>query len=310
MSRRIRDKRDRVRQLRVFCTIARFGSVTRAAERLELTQPAVSLQLRELEYELGAELFERESTGVAITAAGERLEALACPLIGAVDALFDDFKGVLEAADSTTVRVATSSAGAAYVLPPYIRRFRDRHPDATVRLDTVSIREASRRLLDERADLALGPRDLDPEGRLDYRELFAYERVLITALDHPLADRASVSPHEAGAYRAVVPPAGTHSRQIGEHAASALGIDIDVAVEVGGWGMLKRYVEAGVGISVVPSFVVNEADRLAVIALEADFPAHGFGVFTLRERLLTAPGRRFLEVLVADAPRAGRVRPA
>ena len=306
MSRRIRDKRDRVRQLRVFCTIAAHGSITRAAERLHLTQPAVSLQLRELEYELGAELFERESTGVALTPAGERLQALAGPAIEAMDMLFDDFAGVLEAADAGTVRVAVSNAGSAFVLPPYIKRFRDRYPDATVRIDTMPIHEAARRLFDEQADLALGPSDIDPEGRLDYRELFTYERVLITALDHPLAERASVSPHDSSTYRAIVPPAGTHSRQIGEHAAAALGIDINVAVEVGGWGMLKRYVEAGIGISVVPSFVVNESDQLAVVALEADFPVHSFGVFTPRDRLLSATTRRFLETLVAGTPRRAR----
>ena len=307
MSRRIRDKRDRVRQLRVFCTAAHLGSITRAAEDLELTQPAVSLQIRELEHELGAELFEREHTGVVLTPAGERLEALACPMVDSVDALFVDFTGTLDAVHSTTVRLAVSSAGAAFVLPPYIKRFRDRHPDTMVRLDTVSIREGVRRLLDERVDLALGPRDIDIDidGRLDYREILTYERVLITALDHPLAGRASVTPHEAGTYRAVVPPAGTHSRQLGERAASALGVDIDVAVEVGGWGMLKRFVEAGVGISVVPSLVVNESDQLAVVALEADFPVLGFGVFTLPDRQLTAAARHFFEVLVESAPAPG-----
>ena len=73
-------------------------------------------------------------------------------------------------------------------------------------------------------------------------------------------------------------------------------------VEERGAGMLKRYVEAGVGISVVPSLVVNASDRLAVVALDADFPAHSFGVFTVRERMPTPAARRFLEVLASEEP--------
>ena len=301
MSRRIRDKRDRVRQLKVFCATARLGGVTRASDYLDLSQPAVSLQVRELEHELGAELFERQVSGMALTPAGERLEALAGPLVDAVDALFGDPQRVLNEAESASLHIAASSAGATFVLPRYMRRFRERHPDVRVRLETVPIGELRGWLLDEKVDLMFGPRNLDAGERLRYRELFTYERVLITALDHPLAGYASVSPREAGAYPAIVPPAGTYSRRFGDSAAHALGINIDVAVEVGGWGMLKRYVEANIGVSVVPDLVVSDSDQLSVVALDADFPAQSFGVFTLRDGFLTTSARRFLEVLSADA---------
>ena len=309
MSRRIRDKRDRVRQLAVFCAAARLGGVTRASEHLELSQPAVSLQVRELELELGAELFERQALGMELTPAGERLQALAGPLVDAVDALYGDPQRMLKEAESASLHIAASSAGVAFVLPRYTRRFHERYPDVRVRIETVPTGELRGRLLGEKVDLMFGPKDPDAGERLRYRELFTYERVLITALDHPLAGRASVSPREAGAYPAIVPPTGTYSRRFGESAAHALGIDIDVAVEVGGWGMLKRYVEADIGISVVPDIVVSDSDQLSVVALDADFPVQSFGVFTLRDGFLTVSARRFLEVLEADAadetPRGG-----
>ena len=302
MRRRIPNKRDRVRGLRIFCEAVRAGGVTAAAERLGLTQPAVSLSVRELELELGAELLERGRAGVAVTPAGERLHALAEPLVRGVDALFADFAGSLDAQGAQRVRVAASSAGATFVAPRYVARFHERYPDTAVRLETNSSRSRLERLLDDQVDLVLGTRDPHPEDTVLYRELLTYRRVLICASDHPLASRASVTPHEAVAYRAVVPPEGTYSRQFGERAARGLGITVDVAVEVGGWGMLKRYVEAGVGISVVPSLVVNASDRLAVVALDADFPAHSFGVFTVRDRMPTPAARRFLEVLAPEEP--------
>ena len=309
MSRRIRDKRDRVRQLKVFCTVARLGGVTRAAEHLELSQPAVSLQLRELEHELGAELFERHGSGMTLTPAGDRLDALAGPLVDTVDKLFGDLRRTLEETESASLRIAASSAGIAFVLPRYMGRFRERHADVMLRLQTAPAGELRGQLIDEKVDLMFGPRDLADDERLCYRELLTYKQVLITPLDHPLAGFASVSLREAGAYPAIVPPAGTSSRRVGDSTAHALGIDIDVAVEVGGWGMLKRYVEADIGISVVPDIVVTDSDQLSVVALDADFPARSFGVFTLRDGLLAASARRFLEVLAADAsdetPRGG-----
>ena len=95
----------------------------------------------------------------------------------------------------------------------------------------------------------------------------------------------------------------------------ALAAGARVAVEVDGWGMLERYVEAGIGVSVVPNLVASASDQLAVVELDAPFPALSFGVCTLRDRLLTAPARRCLEVMAPDAavpppPAEGRNMPA
>ena len=299
---RIRDKRDRLRQLRAYCETLRRGSISRAAEHLGLTQPAVSLNVRDLEHELGEVLLVRTTSGVEPTPAGERLYALAEPLVRDADSLLTDFARHLDLAPPDGVRIASSAASAAFVLPAYLKRFRDAHPDIAVRLDTATVREGVKRLLDDEVDLVLGPRERYAEEPIVYHELRTYRVVLICAPDHPLAGRASVSPHEAAAFPAVVPPAETYSRQFGETAAEALGIAIDAVVEVGGWGVLKRYVEAGFGLSVVPSLVLRPTDRLSVVALEWDEPPRSFGVYTRADRYLTPAARRFLELLIPTPP--------
>ena len=311
MRRRVRDKRDRVRQLRVFLEVLRRRNLSRAAERLGLTQPGVSIQLRELEHEYGAILFEREATGVSPTPAGERLHALAGPLVQGVDALFDDPRRCLDAVRGGQVRLAASGGGVAFVLPRHVKRFHDQHPDITVRLDTVSHREGLERLLEEKVDLALGIDDPYPSEKVVYQELCVSRLVLITPLGHPLAGRAMVSAQEASGWPAVVPSAGTYSRRFGETAAERLGVEINAVLEVRGWGLVKRYVEAGIGISVVPDLCVSESDRLAIVAMDLPFPARSYGVFALRDRHLTAPARRFLNVLIPNAsePSPPRGRP-
>ncbi|MDE0456538.1 MAG: LysR family transcriptional regulator [Chromatiales bacterium] len=302
MRRRIRDKRDRVRQLQVFCEVVRAQSLSRAAERLGLTSPAVSMQIHGLEHELGAVLFERGASGVVLTEAGAHLRALAEPLLEGVHTLFDDLRTSLDTPGESTVRLGASSAGSVFVLPRYVRRFHERDPDTVVRLDTVTFREGLELAIDEQVDFVLGVCDPYPPERFDYHALHVYGMVLITALDHPLAGRTSVTPQEAGEFRSVVVPEEMYSRQFGQSAARQFGIDANAVVEVGGWAVLKHYVEAGIGISIVPSLCVSDTDRLSVIALDAYFPPRSYGVFVPRDRLLLPAARRFLDVLIANAP--------
>ena len=299
---RVQDKRNRVRQLRVFCEAVRLRSLTRAAERLGLTQPAVSLQVRELELELGAVLFERTAAGVVPTEAGERLHALAEPLVREVDAMFGDLRRTLDSGQGGRVCLAVSSAGAGFVLPPYLRCFRERHPEAAVCLYTAAHRERLQRLLDERADLVLGTCDDYPKETVEYHEMFTYSIALITPPGHSLAGRASVSPREVDEHRSVVPSAETHSARFGEARARAFRGEANIALDIGGWGVLKRHVEAGVGVAVVPTICLQETDRVCVVALDAHLPTLSYGVFARRDTLLTPAARSLFRLLIPNAP--------
>lgn len=299
----IRNKRDRVRQLRIFCEAARLGNLTRAAARLGLTQPAVSLQVRELEHELGAVLLERTAAGVTPTEAGERLHALAEPLVAGVDALFGDLRRGLEPGRGRgRVCLAVSSAGAGFVLPRHLMRFRERHPEAAVCLYGAGHRERLQRLLDERADLALGTVDAYPNETVEYHEMLTYSIALITPPGHPLAGRGPVSPREVDEHRLVVPSPETRSTQFAEAVARMFRGGANIAIEVGGWGVLKRHVEAGIGVAAVPTLCLHANDRLSVVALDAPLPTLSYGVFARRDALLTPAARSLFRLLIPNAP--------
>ncbi len=299
---RIYHKRDRLRQLRAFCHAARHGSITQAAESLGLSQPAVSLHVRELENELDAVLFDRGGPGVALTSAGKRLCELAEPLVRGMDGLSVNFMERLDDTISGSIQLAASVAGAAFVLPPYIKQFRDRYPEIRLRVQNCPSSEGVKLLLADEVEFALGVKDSTVEDTLDYRELLPYDIVLITSVDHPLAGRETVSPEEAAVWPAIVPAAGTYSRQFGETAARRFGIDVNAVIEVGGWGVIKRYVESGLGISVVPSICISENDQLSVIPLKEYFPTRSYGVFTRRGKFLTPAARRLLRLMDLDFP--------
>ena len=299
-----RDKRDRLRQLRAFCETVRRGSVERAAERLGITAPAVSLHVRGLERELDAVLLQRDG---AATPAGEHFYALASPLVHSADSLFTDLTRYLDLESVGVLRLAVSNAGALFVAPALVKRFRDAYPDIPVRMDTVAVREGMRRLLDDEADLALGPKEPLAGATLAYHELQTYGLVVIVPPGHSLAGRGTVAPRDVAAWPAVVPPAETYARQGGETTARALGVD--AVVEVGEWAILKRYVEAGFGVGIVPSLVLSPTDRLAVVELELDGPPRSFGVYARADRVPAPAARRFLALVLSDAdgsPSLGR----
>ena len=295
-----RSKRNRLAQLQSFCQVARLESFARAAEHLGVSPPAISLRVRELEEELQARLFERVGAGVSLTLAGERLLRRVEPLVERMDALFENGSELISQKVSGRLELATSVAGAAYVLPPYVKRLRDRYPGVRLLVRKCGLSEALAMLLGADVELVLGARSCEPDRLLEYREVLSYDIVLITSLDHPLAGRETVTLNEAAGLPAIVPPAGSSGRQFGEAVARRHGIEICAVIEVGGWSVLKRYVENGLGVSVVPSVCIHETDQVSVIRFEGSFPRQSFGVYTRRGKDLSAPARQMLRLMTPD----------
>ena len=299
---RVYRKRDRLRQLRAFCHAARFGSFAQAAERLDVSPASVSIHVRELESELETVLVDRSGQGIALTRAGERLLKLARPLVQDMDELSVNLVEQLEESSPERLSLAASAVGAACVLPPYVQRLRELYPGIRLHVRNCPLRDGLDLLLDDEVEFVLGAKNPFPEDTLSYHHVVAYDVVLITALDHPFAGRERVSPQEAAAWPAILPAPDTYSREFGETTARQFGVDVEAAIEVGDWGVIKRCVENGLGISLVPSISITETDRLATIPLREHFPTRSYGVFTRRAKYVTLSAWRFLRLMVPDFP--------
>ena len=119
-------QRDLLKQLRAFCYAARLGSVTKAAERVLSSQPAVSLQIRSLEEHLGVALFDRNGPRIALTPAGRSLCERALPLVEGLDRLPDAFAEAFEGRVGT-LNVGASETTASFLLPRYLAAFGELH---------------------------------------------------------------------------------------------------------------------------------------------------------------------------------------
>ena len=178
-------KGHRLMQLRAFCEAAASVNLTRAAERLGVTQPAVSLHVRELEHEFGAALFARRGPRLELTPAGKRLDRIVRPLLEAAERLPESLAspGV---GGSAPERLRLAATPCACVLPADLKSFRDAYPAVRMRVRRCAVERGLALLSDRTVDLIVGAER--PVARpLVYRPIASYNFVLITALDHPLA---------------------------------------------------------------------------------------------------------------------------
>lgn len=176
-----------LRHLKTITAIAEAGSLTRAAERLHLTQSALSHQVRLLEDHYGLPLFARKSSPLKLTAAGEKLAALAQTVLPALAATERDIARLREG-QAGQLRIAVECHTCFDWLMPAMDQFRHHWPE--VELDIVSGFHADpvQLLYEDRADIAIVS-EIEPQPELSHLPLFSYDMVALLATDHALANK-------------------------------------------------------------------------------------------------------------------------
>src|SRR5262245_2553110 len=187
-----RYKQNRLQQLRGFCYAATTKSISKAAARMRLSQPSVSLQIKALEQELGARLFDRRGPRIELTHDGHRLFELARPLVDSRDRLDYNFASLLDSVDRGTVNIAAGGSTIQYLLPPYVERFTREHPQVDVRLHNVTGKAGLALLRAGDVDFAVGPMFETPPD-ITFNPLVTYEQMLITRPDNPLASQQGIT---------------------------------------------------------------------------------------------------------------------
>ena len=200
-----RYKQNRLQQLRGFCYAAADGSISKAAERMFLSQPSVSLQIQALERELDVTLFERRGPRIKLTPDGELLFELSMPLVERIDNLSNEFSARRGNVEQGRIDLAAGWSTILYVLPEYVERFRKAHPSIELKLHNVTGAEGLAQLRAGHVDFAVGPMLQAPED-IDFHPIVSYEPLLITAPDHPLAGKKHLTLKEISKYPLILPP--------------------------------------------------------------------------------------------------------
>ena len=299
-------KSDRLKPLRAFCQTVRLGSVSRAADALFVSQPAITLQLQALERDLGMPLLERNGRRLAPTREGELLYAMALPLVEQLDGLESAFRDRVRGLDAGELKIAANSSTILYLLPQIVESFRARHPDVHLSLHNVVTSEGTDLLREDAVELVVGTL-LDVPADLSYEPAYRSEQRLVAPPGHPLLKKPRLELQDLAAYPLILPPKRQITWRLVDLVLQQNRVPYTVALEVSGWDVIKQYVAMGMGVSIVPSICLgeNDGDRLASRSLAAFFPSRSYGVVVRKGRVLSPQARAFIALIKPDlmAPR-------
>lgn len=264
------------RRLQVFRAVAKQGSFTRAAERLHMTQPAVTFQIKQLEEQFNTRLIERGHGQLALTPAGEivlayaeRILELNDELGSRIAELTDELTGTLNIGTSTTI--------AAYWLPHLLEGFKRRYPHVVPRVMVGNSAYIEGRVA--RKDLDLGLIEIvtdDPS--LERRTAGRDELMVICAPDHPLASHETLEATALAAYPFITREPGNAIRELAEEYFSAAGIgmgDLQIAAELGSLAAVKQLARQGFGYGIAShAAILRDVKESTLVAISLDPPLY------------------------------------
>ena len=304
--RQLHYKQNRLPQLRGFCAAARLGGVSKAADELRVSQPTVSLQIAALEREMGAQLFERRGPRIRLTSEGQMLHEMAAGLVKEIDSLADRFRARRGSVDSGRLDIAAGGSTILYLLPSFVGRFMKDYPRIDLKLHNVTGRDGLALLRSDQVDFAVGTM-VENHKDIDFRPMFFYEPMLITAKGHPLARKARVSLRDVARYPLILPPSHLTTWGIVENVFHERGLNPEVKLEVGSWEVIKEYVRRDLGVSIVTSICLTKSDHVAAIPMGKYFPRRGYGLVLRRGRVLSPQAEKFIEIMRSGTPVAPAV---
>lgn len=292
-----------LRQLRVFESAARHLSLTRAAEELHLTPPAVSIQIRQLEGHAHADLFERVGRGIKLTEAGEEVLARTREILGHIRGAEEAIEG-LASLERGLLDVAVINAGD-YFFPWLIAAFRDNHPRIRVRLSVGNREELLERLAAHEVDLAVMSHP--PTQAAFTAESFApHPHVIVAAPGHPLARKRSVPLEAIASEPLVTREPGSATRLAMEQAFAEAGVVPRIEMEIASNETIKQAVAAGFGVGFLSAHAVQQElvlGRLVVIPVKGFPVMRQWYVVHRRDRRLPPITEAFQRFVVKEGAR-------
>lgn len=302
-------------QLRTFLQVSRLKSFSRAAEKLGVTQPAISAQIRSLEKRNGARLFHRDGGRVTFTAAGRLFEPFAEHCLQCQSHIFVAVNELYRSARGE-VSVSASEATSLYVLPPVFAQYKKHYARVNLNIVRAEHLRSLEGVMNRDVDFAVVSTPVK-DSRLVAQVIHRDEVVLAVAPTHPLATRASVKPDELLQFPLLLLKQG-RQRMLINHYFDSLDAHPRIAMELDSSELLKRLICAELGMGFLPRANVlddEHAGLLKIVKVEGMRLHRELALIFRKDRMLTHAAQTFLEIAtscgqgaypVMRMPRPGR----
>jgi DNA-binding transcriptional LysR family regulator len=287
------------RQLAAFCAVVERKSFSQAAERLGVTQPAVSLQIRSLEQRLGRQLLDRSGRRVEPTEAGRRLYASAQRVLAAEEHLLEDLDADDEGAITGTLELGASTGPGGTVVPLLLCEFQEQHPDVRVRLMVSDTQTVVDRVAERELELGIVGAGRRHRG-VAFEPFFRDEVVLACSADHRFAGN-TVSLDDLKGEKLIVMQEGAGVRQVIEDELRKGGMrlrDLDVRLELGLQESARSAVIGGYGVTFISRSAIEAdlaAGTVAVGRVEGLEPSREISLVRSAGRAETRVAQAFVE---------------
>ncbi|MEW6562516.1 MAG: LysR family transcriptional regulator [Pseudomonadota bacterium] len=290
-----------LRQLQVFEAVARLGSHSRAAKALYLSQPAVSMQIRQLEENLGLPLFEQVGKKLFLTEAGREVLHYSRSIaeqLQEMKAVLDELKG-LEGGKLNISVVSTAN----YFMPQLMNKFLQQHPKISISLHVANRDSVIRQLDENSTDLAIMGQP--PEGADMQSESFMQNPlVVIAAYHHRLADEHPIKPRQLAQETFLLREKGSGTRSVVERFFASHRIPLPPSMEMDTNEAIKQSVQAGMGLSIISRHGIElelETQRLRVLDAEGFPILRHWHIVHRKNKRLSAAAQAFKTFLLTEA---------
>ncbi len=292
-----------LKALRCFWAVGIYGSFTQACIELDLSEPAVSQRVKQLERYLGTKLYEARGGRVHLTPSGERTMEKAVSIFEELE-YFQ--RNVADDEETVTITICTHDTVLRYLLAEVVTRFSREHPLARLRLLTRSVEDTVHLVRTNEADIGIIPqRQLSTD--LHYEKLVTYPAYLILPNGHPLIRRARTNfkslldKETVRRYPLIVSEVQLEGRLLKESFERA-GLPITIGLEVGSFDTLKYYVARGIGIAVVSGLCLTDGDRskFEMIEIPPDIGVDTtYGMILRKDKHQTGPLNSLISLIKA-----------
>ncbi len=288
-------------QLHTFLEIVRLKSFSKAAQTCYRTQPAISAQVRQLEQELNATLFERLGTRISLTAAGKIFAEYAEQILDlrrrAQDAINE-----LERSPRGELIIAANEATCIYVLPEVFSEYKKLFPHVQIHVDRSYGARVVQAVMDNLADFGITQLPV-AEKKLQVANIHSDEIKLLVPAGHPLTMKKQIFARDLKEYPLLLPKSGTTRSRLNIW-LEPVEEDLETSMELDSTEMIKRFVMAGLGLSfLAASHCAEEVakGRLALISLGPEPMIRKLGLIYRKDKALSKAALGFIQVILEHA---------
>ncbi|HEY3439683.1 MAG TPA: LysR family transcriptional regulator [Paludibaculum sp.] len=286
-----------LKHLEAFAVVARLCSFTRAASQLNISQPALTVQIRQLEETLTVRLLDRNTRSVKLTPAGEELAPVVERLLADISSIVSSAKA-LSGKVAGIVKVAALPSIAATLLPRIIVAFRKQYPEINVSVRDTAAEQVAAMVLSEEVDLGLGIGE-PSHPELAFSPLFQDRMCLVLPTGSPLLENRVIRLNHLTTHPLILPAKGSSVRLLVDNAFAALGLRVAPAYEVTLMSTAAGMVRSGLGAAILPSASLDMGELAGLRQRQLREPAlvREIGVLRRSGRALSPAAEGFLEAV-------------